>query len=84
LIASFLFGATTWFVSAAITFSYFGWFGLIIGLVFAGIGVFPMALWALFVGIDGGAQLAWALIVMAIITFGTRVFAYAGFQRAGT
>jgi hypothetical protein len=81
-IASYLFGATMWFASAAFTFSYFGWVGLILGLVFFGFGVFPMALWALFVGF-GQAALAWMLIGMFIATIGTRLIGAAALARSG-
>jgi hypothetical protein len=81
-IASYLFGITVWFASAALTFSYFGWIGLILGLVFFGIGVFPMALWALFVGF-GQAALAWMLIGMFIATIGTRFVGAVALARSG-
>jgi hypothetical protein len=76
LIASYLFGVTLWFASAAFTFSYFGWVGLIFGLVFAGIGVFPLALWAAFFGV-GQAAIGWTLVAMFVVTIGARLLAFA-------
>jgi hypothetical protein len=74
LIASYLFGLTLWVACCAMTFSYFGWFGLIIGLVFAGVGVFPLALWAAFVGV-GQASVGLLFIGMFVVAIGTRIFA---------
>jgi hypothetical protein len=48
-------------LSCGVTFSNFGWVGLIIGLFFFGIGVFPMALYAAFIDISE-PQLGWGLI----------------------
>ena len=42
VIVSYVFGATTWFLGAAITFGSFGWFGLILGLFLLGLGVVPL------------------------------------------
>lgn len=79
-IASYLFGATVWCASCALTFSYFGWFGLIIGLIFAGMGVFPLALWALFVGVNQYAD-AFVLIGMFVVTILARLTAVAAISR---
>ena len=43
-IASYIFGLTTWLFGAMITFSVFGWFGLVLGLLFLGVGVVPLAI----------------------------------------
>jgi hypothetical protein len=44
MVASYVVGATTWFLGAAVTFGSFGWIGLILGLFIVGIGVVPFAI----------------------------------------
>src|SRR6266852_4401757 len=44
LIVSYIFGATTWFLGAAVTFGSFRWIGLIIGLFIFGLGVVPLGI----------------------------------------
>lgn len=71
LIASYIFGITTWLLGAAVTFGSFGWFGLIVGLLIFGIGVVPLAIiGAMFTLHDGG--LALVLFVMAVVALGAR------------
>lgn len=70
-IASWLFGATTWFLGVAVTFATWGWFGLFIGLLLAGVGVVPMAILAAFISLKI-VSLGVSLIVMCIIVFATR------------
>src|ERR1700737_4002186 len=43
-VVSYIFGATTWFLGAAVTFGSFGWIGLIIGVFIFGIGVVPLGI----------------------------------------
>jgi len=43
-VVSYILGATTWFLGAAVTFASFGWIGLIIGLFIFGIGVVPLGI----------------------------------------
>ncbi len=66
---SYLLGAATWFYGAAVSFAAFGWIGLFLGLVMAGIGVVPL-------GIVGGFMeepaVAWGLILMLVATFAFR------------
>lgn len=81
VISSYIIGLTTWTLSAALTFSYFGWFWLAFGLLFLGIGVFPMALWAAFFD-TGLPSLGVALLVMLGITWGARAFGYGALSRA--
>ena len=73
-LVSWLFGITTWLLGAAISFSAFGWLGLIIGLVFAGIGVVPLGIVGAFfkMGVPG---IGVGLLVMLAITLISR---YAG------
>jgi hypothetical protein len=46
-IASFIFGAVLWIYGAIATFTYWGWVGLLIGLLVFGVGVVPMGFVAL-------------------------------------
>lgn len=55
-VSSFLFGLNLWLLSAMVAFSFWGYFGLFIGLIWVGIGVVPVALLA---AAFGGA---WALV----------------------
>ena len=71
LITSYIFGLTTWLLSAAVTFGSFGWFGLIIGLLFLGLGVVPLAIIGAIFKLDNGG-LALVLFVMVVVTFGAR------------
>jgi hypothetical protein len=70
-ISSYVFGATTWFLGAAITFGSFGWFGLIVGLFFLGLGVVPLGIIGAYFKLDLGG-LAVSLFVMLFITFAAR------------
>jgi len=45
-VSSYLFGLVLWFFSAIVAFSYWGYLGLFIGLIWLGIGVVPVALLA--------------------------------------
>ncbi len=51
-ITSYIFGATTWFLGAAVTFGSFGWLGLIIGLLVLGVGVVPLGIIGAFFKLD--------------------------------
>lgn len=71
VIASWIIGFSTWIWSFLLTYSFWGFFGLFVGLIFAGIGVLPIAIiaslfnaeWALF------AQ----LLISLIIIYGFRI-----------
>jgi hypothetical protein len=72
LVASYIFGVTTWLLGAAVTFGAFGWFGLIVGLLVFGISVVPLAIiGAIFKQHDGG--LALVLFVMVLVTLASRL-----------
>ena len=71
LVTSYIFGLTTWLLGAAVTFGSFGWFGLIIGLLFLGVGVVPLAIIGAIFKLDNGG-LALVLFVMVVVTFGAR------------
>ncbi len=70
-VTSYIFGATTWFLGAAITFASFGWLGLIIGLLVLGVGVVPLGIVGAFFKLDM-TGFAVSLCVMLAITLATR------------
>jgi hypothetical protein len=72
IIASYLFGFTTWMLGATITFSTYGWVGLLIGLFFFGVGVVPVAVVAAFFSLSAPG-LGFSLIMMAVLTYGARM-----------
>ena len=69
-IFSFLVGAATWLFGAAATFTSFGWFGLIVGLILFGIGVVPLGIIGGFIYLDPGFAIG--LIIMLVLTFAFR------------
>ena len=66
---SLVVGAATWFFGAAVTFSSFGWFGLIIGLLLLGLGVVPLGIIGGFIYFDGVAP---TIIILLVATFALR------------
>lgn len=69
--SSYIFGLTTWFLGAAVTFVTWGWVGLLIGLLFFGVGVVPIGILAAFISLKL-PSLGFSLIVMSLIVFATR------------
>jgi hypothetical protein len=80
VLVSYIFGATTWFLGAAVTFGSFGWIGLIIGFFIFGIGVVPLGIIGAFFTL-GINELGISLCVMLVITLIAR-FAGAAFVAA--
>ena len=72
MMASWLFGVTTWTLGAVVTFATYGWVGLLIGLVFFGVGVVPIGIFAAFVTIKS-MSLGLSLMVMAGIVWSARI-----------
>ena len=70
-VVSYIFGATTWFAGAAVSFASFGWIGLIIGLFIFGIGVVPLGIAGAFLKL-GINDLGLSLCVMLVITLAAR------------
>ena len=70
--ASYLFGLTTWFLGATVTFATWGWLGLIIGVFLLGVGVVPIGILAAFVSLHE-PSLGFSLIVMVVVVFATRM-----------
>lgn len=73
LIVSYVFGATVWMEGLLLTMALWGTFAVVVGLFLAGVGVVPIAMLAtLFKGM--WARLA-ELVVLTVLTFGTRFLA---------
>jgi hypothetical protein len=72
-ILSYVFGATAWLYGAACSFAAFGWVGLIIGLVFAGIGVVPLAMIAGIFKADVPIMVTWILLALVAATLLARI-----------
>jgi hypothetical protein len=71
IFVSYIFGATTWFLGAAITFGSFGWIGLISGIFVFGIGVVPLGIIGAFSALSMN-ELGVYLCVMLVITLAAR------------
>ena len=81
LVVSYVFGATVWMEGLLLTMALWGTFAVIIGLFFMGVGVVPIAMLAtLFKGM--WARLA-ELVVLTVLTFGTRFLAVWVGEKAG-
>ena len=71
-LASWLFGLTTWTLGATVTFSTYGWVGLILGMMLFGDGVVPVGIFAAFVTLKL-PSLGFSLIGMSIVVYAARV-----------
>lgn len=81
LIVSYVFGATVWMEGLLLTMALWGTFAVVVGLFFMGVGVVPIAMLAtLFKGLWG--RLA-ELVVLTVLTFGTRFLALRVGEKAG-
>jgi hypothetical protein len=69
--ASLVFGAMLWAYSCLFAFDVWGYGGLIIGLIFAGVGVVPVALLAALLHAQWWNLLD--LVVGIVLAFGTRI-----------
>ena len=73
LIVSYVFGATVWMEGLLLTMALWGTFAVVVGLFFAGVGVVPIAMLAtLLKGMWGNLT---ELVVLTVLTFGTRLLA---------
>jgi len=72
MMASWLFGLTTWTLGAAVTFATYGILGFLIGVMFFGIGVVPIGIFAALVTLKS-ASLGLSLVVMAVVVWVSRV-----------
>jgi hypothetical protein len=73
LLISFIFGITLWMEGFLVTLSTWGTFAVIVGLLFLGIGVVPIAMLASL--IHGSWTTLLELVILAVLTFGCRIFA---------
>lgn len=73
LLISFIFGITLWMEGFLVTLSTWGIFAVIFGLFFAGIGVVPIAMLASL--IHGEWTTLLELVILAVLTYGCRIFA---------
>jgi hypothetical protein len=74
LFASFALGAILWVWGMAYTYSVWGFFGVIVGLILGGVGVVPVAMCAALVHGDWGNLLLF--VITAVVTIGTRALAH--------
>jgi hypothetical protein len=71
LVASFVFGLCAWIFGFLITYTYWGVFGVLVGLMFAGIGVVPVGFLA---AIFHGQWIAvWILFQYVALAIGCRI-----------
>jgi hypothetical protein len=74
VISSFIFGFHLWLFSALVSFSIWGYTGLIIGLLLAGIGVLFIAVLACL--FNGMWTVLGALVGSAVMVYGARLLGY--------
>ena len=72
VISSFVFGLTLWVWSFLLTYSLWGGLGIFIGLFLFGVGIVPIAMLATL--FNGMWAILGQLILLAILTFGSRFF----------
>lgn len=70
-ISSYVFGTTLWFLGLLLTYFTWGFFGVVIGLMFGGVGVVPVAMLAML--IKGEFFIFLVLVVSTLLTFGVRI-----------
>ena len=70
-ISSFIFGIVAWLLGFILTYSIWGTWAVIIGFFFMGVGVVPIALLATL--INGYWDPFLTLLVLTVLTFGTRI-----------
>jgi hypothetical protein len=71
LIASYVFGLTTWMTGLLLTLTLWGFLGVVIGLLLGGVGVVPLAgLATLF---NGMWEEFFSVVILVMVTFGTRM-----------
>jgi hypothetical protein len=71
VVASYVFGVTTWMLGLLLTLSIWGWFAVIVGLFFMGVGIVPIALLA--TATHGMWPEMWQLLLALVLTFCSRV-----------
>src|SRR4030065_2757888 len=79
-LSSFVYGLTLWLWGLLLTYMIWGIVPVIIGLFIMGVGVVPIALLA--VAIEGDWAIFWQLILLLVITVGSRALGYYFTRRA--
>jgi hypothetical protein len=69
-ISSYVFGLTLWFLGLLLTYFTWGFMGVFIGLLLGGIGVVPVAMLAML--LNGEFFVLFVLVLLTILTFGSR------------
>jgi hypothetical protein len=82
-ILSYVFGITAWLYGAACSFAAFGWVGLIIGLMLAGVGVVPLAMIAGLFKADVPIMVTWILLALVAATLLARFTGIAMLSASG-
>jgi hypothetical protein len=72
LVVSYVVGLTAWLLGLTTTLAAFGWLGLFVGLLMAGVGVVPLGMIAAYFKMDN-TVLALSLLGMAILVFALRL-----------
>ncbi|HTT82739.1 MAG TPA: hypothetical protein VMF67_04615 [Rhizomicrobium sp.] len=75
MIASFIFGASLWFYGFFLAFGYWGYVGIIFGIMMGGIGVVPVAFLAAVV--HGAWMFVCDLTIFTVVTFVSRAVSLA-------
>jgi hypothetical protein len=75
LIASFVFGSFLWVWSFIVTLAIWGVWGVVIGLMVAGVGVVPISFFAMLFHSEWHHRI-WDLVILVVLTFGTRALAF--------
>ncbi len=70
---SYIFGLSAWILGLLVTYSFWGWTGVIIGLVIAGVGVVPLAFLASI--IHGEWSIVLSLFLSVALVYGARLTA---------
>jgi hypothetical protein len=73
MISSYAFGICGWAFGFLVTYTLWGFWGLAVGLLIAGIGVVPVGILA--AAIHGTWNVVWELLILIALTFGTRIYA---------
>lgn len=73
LVASYVFGATLWMWALLLTLGLWGTWAVVIGLFMMGVGVVPIAMLATL--FKGMWSILGQLVVLTVLTFGTRFYA---------
>ena len=72
-ITSYVYGLTVWVWSLLLTYTLWGGFGVVIGILLGGVGIVPLSVVACF--LKGMFSIAFQVILLAAFAFGVRAFA---------